>query len=500
MMTRKLSVALLTFFTTIPAFSAAVVESEFELKLPRQFQQSLIEEKWKSLMTEKFQAKWQFPDQHIFSQDIPVDIKGLSLQMKTQLQKPALGSGQSTLTLTSRDLSAQLYIAEISVDHVIERNVGGVIGRFRVQASCKDIVLNLRKNQGKFEINLSPQVSGTQAGASVNAVDLSWSPGSWEYSSEFLCQGAQGFDSILRVEVDKIANDSVRFVEPQRDLLKKYVQDYLQNVVLDFSSPRKLVVARPDIDVTMKVQEFTDLGEDGLRAKGVLEITFARAAETPRTVLKLSGPSEKTASEMASLRLPKDFIKTVLAQAYRANTWLHQVNSSQLPGFSTVMNSRFVQFFVWPALMNFSKSAKFQFDVYSNKDVSISGQRLQYQVKNQLYARMQAPKSGKYVPFMNFSLPFTSLIDVKVSEGVAQAKFVNPSLGMVASFDDSYVARYRPSTRFSTSTIRDRIVGGLWGQTVRMTIPKIPVAEGLGLNVKKLLTTDSSDLVLQLTP
>ncbi|UXR63545.1 hypothetical protein EZJ49_10705 [Bdellovibrio bacteriovorus] len=451
-------------------------------------------------MTEKFEANWQFPDQRLVSQEIPVDIKGLSLQMKTQLQKPSLGSAESTLELTSRDLAAQLHIAEVSVDHVIEKNVGGIIGRFRVQAVCKDIVLNLGKNQGQFKVVVTPQVSGAQAATTVNAVDLSWNPGGWDYNSEFLCTGAEGFDSILRAEVEKIINDSASFIEPQHDLLKKYVQDYLKNVTLDFSAPRKLVLARPDIDVVMKVQDFTDFGEEGLRAKGVFEITFARIQDSSRTVLKLDGDSEVKSADMASLRLPKDFIKVILSEAYRANTWLHQVNSSQLPGFSTVMNSRFVQFFVWPALMSFSKSAKFIFDVYSNKDVSISGQGLQYQVKSQMYARMQAPKSGAYVPFMNFSLPFSSKIDVKVSQGKAQAKFVNPTLGMSASFDSGYVARYSPSRRFSTSTIRDKIVGGLWGQTISMSIPKVPVAEGLSLQVKKLLTTKSADLVLQVAP
>lgn len=500
MMTRKLSVALLTFLTSVPAFSAAVVESEFELKLPRQFQQSLIEEKWKSLMTKKFQANWLFPDQRIVSQEIPVDIKGLSLQLKTQLQKPALGSGESTLELTSKDLSAQLHIAEVSVDHIIEKNVGGIIGRFRVQASCKDIVLNLKHNEGHFKVVVTPRVSGTQAGALVNSVDLAWNPGSWAYSREFLCAGAEGFDAILRAEVEKIANDSASFVTPQKDLLKKYVQDYLQNVTLDFSAPRKLVVARPDIDVTMKVQEFTDLGNAGLRAKGIFEIAFTRIEGADRTVLKLDGESDVQASEMASLRLPKDFIKVVLAEAYRANTWLHQLSSSQLPGFSTVMNSRFVQFFIWPELMKYSKSAKFNFDVYSNKDVEISGKGLQYQVKSQMYARMQAPKSGSYIPFMNFSLPFTSKVEVKLGNGKAQAKFANPNLGMSASYDASYVSRYSPSKRFSASTIRDRIIDGLWGQTVSMSLPKVPVAEGLSLQVKKLLTTDSADLVLQMAP
>ncbi len=499
MMTTKLSATLLTFLITVPALSKTVVESEFELKLPRQFQQSLIEEKWKTLTTREFSANWQFPDQRVVSQAIPVDIKGIAIDIKTRLEKPSLSGSQSALELSSKGLAAQLKIAEVVVDHVVERNVGGIIGRFRVQAQCKDIVLNMKSGEGQFAMKVTPNVGGTQAGANVDTVSLSWNPGAWVVAGNVQCSGAEGFSDILMNEVTKITNDSASFVEPQKELIKSYVQKYLEGATFDFSGSRKLVLARPDIEVSMRVHDFKDLGTEGLLAKGTLEVIFTRVAEDSHKVLKLDKEAAATASS-ASLRLPKDFINVVLGEAYKGNTWMHQISSNRLPGFSTIMGSRFVQFFIWPELMNYSKSAKFLFDLYSDKDVQITGTGLQYSVKASMYARMQAPKSGAYIPFMNFSLPFTSKVTLKLDGGKVQAKFVNPTLGMTGMYDSTYVSRYSPSRRFKSSTIRDRIIDSRWGPTGSMTLPEITVAEGLSLQVQKMLTTDSSDLVLQLTP
>ncbi|WP_235046077.1 hypothetical protein [Bdellovibrio bacteriovorus] len=499
MMTTKLSATLLTFLITVPAFSKTVVESEFELKLPRQFQQSLIEEKWKTLTTREFTANWQFPDQQVVSQEIPVHIKGISIDIKSRLEKPALSGSQSALELSSKGLAAELKIAEVMVDHLVERNVGGIIGRFRVQAQCKDIVLNLKSGEGQFAMKVTPNVGSTQAGANVDSVALSWNPGAWVVAGNVQCSGAEGFSDILMNEVTKITNDSASFVEPQKELIKSYVQKYLEGVTFDFSGSRKLVVARPDIEVTMSVQSFQDLGTEGLLAKGTLAVSFTRVAEDSKKVLKLDEGSAVSSSS-ASLRLPKDFINVVLSEAYKGNTWLHQISSSKLPGFSTIMNSRFVQLFIWPELMNYSKSAKFLFDLYSDKDVQITGKGLQYSVKTTMYAKMQAPKSGSYISFMNFTLPFNSKVTLKLDDGKVQAKFVNPTLGMTGVYDSTYISRYSPSRRFKSATIRDRIIDSLWGQSVSMTLPDIPVAEGLSLQVNKLLTTESSDLVLQLTP
>lgn len=496
--TKGLSALLATIFISSHAFSSSQIDSEFELLLPRQFQQTLIEKKWETLMNEEFQGNWQLPDQQITAQDVPVNIKNISLKIKTYLQKPSLGN-QTVLQLSSKNLQAELYIGEVFVDHVVERTVGGITGRFRIQASCKDVTLSMSPGKGSFSMVVSPKVQNSSAGTEVQSVDLSWLPGSWT-SQGIQCEGVEGFGDILKNEINNIANDSAKFVEPQKELIKHYVQDSLNKIQLDFSQPRQLVVSRPDINVVMNVDEYKDLGTDGASVHGKLNIVFTRTPDQATKILKLDPTTSISKSTEANLRLPKDFVKEVLSRAYSANSWLHQVTSDKIPGFSTVMNSRFIQFFIWPALMSFSKSTKFLFDVYSNKDVNISGSGTQYQMTSTLYSRMQAPKNGSYVPFMNFTLPFSSKVQIKVENGKAQAYFANPTLGMTPQWASSYVSKYNPSKRFSTGTIRDKIISALWGKTVSVDIPKIPLTEGLSLNVKKIIAPTNQDITLQLQP
>lgn len=499
MTTTGLSAGLITFFISSHAFSNSQINSEFELSLPRQFQQNLIDKKWESLINKEFQGNWQFSDQEIVSQDVPVKLKRLSLRIKTHLQKPALGENQSVLELTSKNMQAELHMGEVSVDHIVEREVGGIIGRFRVQALCKDVVLTLVPGKGSFLVVVAPSLENSRAGTEVQSVNLSWLPGSWT-SAGIQCEGVQGFADLIKAEINKIANDSARFVEPQKDLLKRYVQDYIKDVQVDFSKPRQLIVARPDLSVVMRVDEYKDLGTEGALVKGKLEIQFLKSQGDEVKVLALDPQSESVKTDQARLRLPGNFVKEVMKRAYSANSWLHQITSDKLPGFSTLMSSRFSQMFVWPELMNFSKAAKFKFDVYSNKDVEISGSGLKYQMKSTMLSKMYAPKNGNHVPFMNFTIPFTSTVQLKVENGKAQATFVNPIMGLTPQWDSTYVNKYGPSRKFSSGTIRDRIVGSLWGKTVTVAVPAVPISDDLSLKIKKVIAPADQDIVLQLAP
>ncbi len=483
------------------AHSSSFVESEFELILPKQFQQSLIDEKWKSLATQKFNANWQFPDQIVTAQQgIQVHLNGLSMTLQTQLQKPGLGQTQTNLQLQSNDLQAKLVIAEISVDQVIDQTVGGITGHFRIQGQCKNVVLNMLPGKGSFAISLTPAVAGSQAAAQVQDVALSWQPDAWQ-PQDISCTGVQGFADIVKQEVQKISADSNSFVTPRKDLIVSYVKQYLGSYSLDFSKQRELVSSRADIKMNMIVDSFDDSKPEQIKAKGRVTMEFTRSSQTGTKKLVLSsGATNISNTSQAVIRLPSTFVKEVMAQAYSANSWMHSIYSNSLPGFSTIMSSRFNQFFVWPELMNYSPSAKFLFDIYSNKDPKISGQGLQYQVNMNLLSKMQAPQSGKYVPFMNFVIPFSSKVNLAVADSKLNVSFLNTNLTLQYQWDASYVNRYGPSERFGASTIQSRLLAAIAGQTTTVTLPTIPVMNGVSLKIKKAQTLSNSDLLLQLAP
>jgi hypothetical protein len=150
--------------------------------------------------------------------------------------------------------------------------------------------------------------------------------------------------------------------------------------------------------------------------------------------------------------------------------------------------------------MDYSKSAKFRFDLYSNKDPQISGSGMSYNVKLNLISRMQAPKSSGYVNFMYFTMPFSTKLDLAVDNGVMSVGFKNTDLALNYQWDPTYVRNYSPSQRFSASTIRDRVLDSIAGKTSKFNLPALPLTEGVSLKVKSVKTLSNEDLLLRLNP
>lgn len=101
---------------------------------------------------------------------------------------------------------------------------------------------------------------------------------------------------------------------------------------------------------------------------------------------------------------------------------------------------------------------------------------------------------------MNFVVPFSSNVTVGIADSKASVKFTNTSLDLKYSWDTSYVKKYSPKTRFGASTIEGKILDAISGKTMNVSLPAIPLMDGVNLKVKKASTLSNSDLLLQLAP
>ena len=99
---------------------------------------------------------------------------------------------------------------------------------------------------------------------------------------------------------------------------------------------------------------------------------------------------------------------------------------------------------------------------------------------------------------MNLTVPLSSSIQIQVANGKAQATFVNPKLSLTAAWDKTYLDQNRVSKYFSSNTIMSRVVQSLYGQTISVDIPAIPLAEGMSLKVKKVSAPSGKDVILHL--
>ncbi len=503
---KALSVLATALLISSTAFSSALLESEFELLIPRQFQQKLISEKWKTLESEEFHSKWQLPDQRMTTQEIPVELKGLDLEIYTRLEQPHLISdssseSQSELHLQSKGLDAVMRIASVSIDHVVEKEIGGIIGRFRIQAQCDNIQLHLKKDSGHFTVTLVSKIGSASLGAAVKGFTFGWRDNSWE-ADEFKCSGAKGFDDLIRQQVELVAQDAEKFVSPQHAVILAALESQLANFRVDLSGVRELVSSRPDIKASMEILSSRDDSANGIWAQGKLRLEFQKvaadsaSAKTKQLILLESLLNEEPNLTQAQVRLPKDFIKEVARLSFTGKSWIERISSSKIPGFSSVMNSRFIQFFIWPELRRYSKSSRFWFDLSSNTDLVIEGVGLDYRIQSTLLAKMWAPRSTAYVPFMDFTIPVSSRMQIGVSKGVLKAKLPNPSISLGYKWNSEYRKKYSPSTRFSANTIRNKVVDALWGKTLSVQLPNIPLSEGLYLQIDRAAIDARSELNL----
>jgi len=491
---RNILSAFFCFFFSHFVFAISVVQTEFEMLLPRSFQQNLIEQEWDTLQKEVFHLTMPIADQTYDTPDVKVFLTGLQIDVQSKLEKPGIGSEGESILLRSRKLEGSLHIQTVNIDQWIEREVGGVIGRFRVQARCDGVVVGLKPGKAALTMKLSPVFDGAVLRANVDDANLTWDQDAWEITA-LQCSGAQGLDEIIKQEVLKLTSDP-KIVAEKKDLLMQYVRDYVSAKSLDLSKPRTLVTARPDIKMSMSITDFTGT-EANARVRGLLRADFTRDKSNEEVNLKL-GNGSIGSGNTAMLRVPEEFVLAVAKKAYAGNSWVEKVYSTNIPGFSALTKSRFTQFFVWRALMDYPKTAKFLFEVYSPKNISMTGSNLTYDVKAPLYAKMYAPKNGDYIPFMNFYAPLTSKVKLSLSKGIATAKFTNFDMDLKEGWDPSYVAKYYPNKTFDGETIRKHIVQAAEGKSLSYTIPTIPVADDVSLKVQKVQSLKGGDLVLYL--
>jgi hypothetical protein len=465
--------------------------------LPRPFQQILIDQNWQTLQREEFKLNWQIVDQSYDTPDVKVQLMDITLDLKTKLQKPATSPGGDAIVLQSRDLEADLDIASISVDQYIEREVGGVIGRFRVQAKCENVHLHMNRGKGAFEMKLSPLFEQSLIKSHLDDVTLDWTPDAWS-TTAMVCSGAEGFEDVVRAEILKKTGNAAKLTE-QKASLMTYVQAYLDTKSVDLAKPRVLLTSRPDIKAILQVEEF--LGSDaGARVRGQLQVQFLKSKTRHAIHLKLSSDTIDAAnSQNAFLKIPEEFVSVVAEEAFAAGSWSERLSSNQIPGFADLMHSRFNQFFVWPALANYPKEAKFLFDLFSTKNLKVSGSHLNYKIAMSLNAKMYAPEGSKYVPFMNFVVPMSSQVNLSLADGKVAAQFSQADVSIVPEWDESYLRTHQIDKRFGEATLAKRVMKSLEGLQTSYRLPKIPLAESMALRVIKAQRyKKSNDLLIYL--
>lgn len=521
--TMKLESKMLTIAVILGMFSAiicgktsyasTIINSEFEVQLSKEFQRSIIEKKWLTLQSQSLTHKINLLDQVVDSgEGVKIHLMGVSLTLNTYLQKPELSQKNEELTLISKNLQAGIVIDKIMVDQNVTQTMGGITGVFKVQAECHNIKMNLPTSAGQFSLKLKPLVYipdkvnqknlMATIGIDVEDISLSWTPSSW-IVDRFECSGSGGFEQVIQQHIQSISGNSEAFLSFHKNEILNFLQKYFINTQESLSLTKKWLASRPDILFSLDVDHYTEDGSN-IFGKGhlILEFTKSKINEVKNLKLdnSLASNMNQHNGKEAIIKLPESFIRDVLSSAYESETWSQRISSKNISAFSSLMNSRIMQFFVWPELMSFSKSSQFYFDFHSIQNPQIMGSGLRYQFKMVLLGDMWAPRTDNYVHFIQFLAPTNGTMNLSVSDGQAVIGLNVNDLKLSSKWDSNYRKKYDPSTYINISAIKNSLKNELSNQKIRFLLPEIPLMEGLTLKIRKIEGKPADDFFILLGP
>jgi hypothetical protein len=487
----------MSFLFAHGAYADATVVSEIELKLPRSFQQRIIDKQWNSLQARVFATTLPLPDQSLHVTDSDVLLSGLRLDMQTQLKKPAVPSPGPTAVLESSNLSAHLRIQSVSVDQYIVREIGGVVGRFHLQARCENIDLAMAPGEGRFKMQLSPVLNGARIATHLDDMEVAWTPHAWSVGP-MTCTGAQGFEDIVTAQILNLVSNSSVLTERKAELMP-YVQNYLDTLSVDISKPRILTLRRPDIQYSLRLTGLTS-EERTLVARGLLSVRFKKLKSEAPLYLPLGRSSKSIDDGAAKLRVPEKFLRVLLTHAFSSGSWSAQVASANLPGFNEFRNSRLIACFLWPSLESFPLATPFVFDITSSKPLEIEGFDLNYTIQSELAVRMSALDADqRRTPYMNFRVPLESRVRISLVDGTLAAKFTGVSLDIWPSFATSYEQTHHVNHTFAADQLESRLISAGEGTELRYPLPTVQFLDFPSLRVLSVSTAEpGADLVFAL--
>lgn len=411
-----------------------------------------------------------FPDTTVGG-EVPASITGVSAEvaykLKAASEQIVLGADQA---LVSESISLNARIGRIAVDAVVNRWVGDTLIQAHVRGSCENIPLVLQAGKAQLmgSIRTGIDASGLPT-LSVPWLQTQVSPDGW-IVGEFSCQGPEGFKALVQQGLMTYLSDVNGMTAALKSFVDGRVARYQAELRASFLAPRPYDVGIKNLKVTMTPMRIQNLSGDKFQLVGRLAFVFMNPALNETISLGSGGQVPKTLN-LHSLLISGDFLNAMNNMAYKAGIYVYRKRGQEIAGFRNLLNSRFIQFFVWPELGYFAGNAEFLFDVIASERPRMSrptdardGSVL-LNVKGSVSVLTWAPFQTGFEPMVSFNTPVSGTYRLwleQAAEGaVLRATFTQLSLRVSAAWDGTYSQNRLHNSYISASSIQGGVSDSL---------------------------------------
>jgi hypothetical protein len=254
-------------------------------------------------------------------------------------------------------------------------------------------------------------------------------------------------------------------------------------------------------------QDLTLMAGGLLHVPGQFRLLRQNSSVKPTALERTYDDSTLAAVKESGFILPSDTLPKLIQYLYQTGDLRYRVNSASVSSFTSLMGSRFFQFFIWPDLMNFSSRTSFWFDISSEAAPKLAngemnpGGGIAYRVSAPLLVNQWAPGEGQYVPYLDFRAPMTGELNAKIDDGKLSIQLSPNDLNVSAVYRPEYQKIRRIDNNWiATGILGSNVQSYLQSQAFQFTLPSWDLGQGMTLGMRDLqIWHQSFRIPLQLT-
>lgn len=360
-------------------------------------------------------------------------------------------------------IRATIDLDRLVFDQYIVRDVNGSPVRIHIQASCGPIHLEQLRGQASLTGHL--ERTGTWFEPRVDALNLDWAQ-AWSIN-DFTCEGPIGTANLVKQSF----LDALRNPNDSENLLKEHLSNELQRYWISFSRDlqRNIQFAPGGREIQMT----------GLRSFGSTGLWLGlelRGPESPSSRFGFTEPQDTSilpANQPAMIWTDTGVQNAV--EKSLASIPEQTLNLDNVEGWANFLQSRFLQFFVWPDLLNFSRSAHFEIAVTSsNGRVRTEGESWSVDLAHKGVVRGE--RDGRLQNYLRLDGWSWSNWILRGSKNVLSLRMTDSETGWDWVMDSKYRVRYTPNTYISQWAVNKAITEWKPAFEFKFEAPKLQIS------------------------
>lgn len=392
-----------------------------------------------------------------------------------------------TMTWADPTLSVGLF----EIHDQIKETVNGIPVIVNLDGSCSDMSLKVPGGQWAVSGKMHWDFVAGQFVMNWESFNLAMNSAAVPQLNLGQCQGVQGLINNLNDSILKLTTDQAWLQDTLKAGVHNWVTSTLGSLQSALLTPHEVAVK--NMKIQWSPSELSTLGGGLIRVAGTFNMTkpgsTVGADQVPRNYDPLSTLSAVNESGFV---MPKDSLQHILNYMYSNGELQYRVNSSSIPAFVSLMNSWFMQLFVWPDLMSFPSTTAFWFDLGAQSVPELGaggvldGGGSTYPFSANMLVHQWAPSGGKYVPYVDFMAPVQGNLTAAIKEGKLTLKMTTGVLNIVNKFRSEFKAIRFISEWVSTWLLSSSVQDYLNTTSYSVAVPTWQVGTSMALTMKDI--------------